>query len=162
MNRLRRFLRLPSDERQLLIKAALLLEAIRLGMWLLPFRILRGLLTQMADMPLRLWGAKRCSSAERVAWAVEVASQHTPGVKTCLAQALATQVLLARCGYPALLHIGVVKGEQEQFQAHAWVETEGRTVIGGSELERYTPLMVSKVQGAKGSRDQNFNQDTIV
>jgi len=153
MERLRRFLRLPTAERQLLIKAALLLEAIKLGMRVLPFRILRRLLTRMVDMPLKPWGATR-SSAKRVAWAVEVASHHTPGNKTCLAQALATQLLLARRGYPALLHIGVVTGEQEQFQAHAWIETEGEVVIGGSELERYTLLTVSKAEGSKESGDQ--------
>jgi hypothetical protein len=58
-------------------------------------------------------------------------------------------MLLARRGYPALLHIGVVKGEQEQFQAHAWVVTEGEIVMGGSELARYAPLVVLNVEGQK-------------
>jgi hypothetical protein len=75
---------------------------------------------------------------------VETASRRTPGLKTCLAQALAAQVLLTRRGYPALLRIGVAKGERQQLQAHAWVESEGKIVIGGSELERYTPLAVLK------------------
>ena len=43
---------------------------------------------------------------------------------------------------PACLRIGVVKGAGGQFQAHAWVESDGVVVIGGSEPEpeRYTPL----------------------
>jgi hypothetical protein len=71
-----------------------------------------------------------------------MASRHTLGLKTCLAQSLAAQVLLTRRGYPTLLHIGVVRGEGGQFQAHAWVESEGKIVIGGSDLEHYTPLAV--------------------
>ena len=40
-----------------------------------------------------------------------------------------------------MLHIGAVKDEEGKFLAHAWVESEGRVVIGGHELERYTRLM---------------------
>lgn len=142
MELLRRFLLLPTADRWLLIKAALLLEAIRLGMRLLQLQTLRRLLARMADAPARRPRHAKHASADRVAWAVEVASRHTLGVKSCLTQALAAQVLLARRGYPALLHIGVTRGEREQFRAHAWVESEGKVVIGGSELERFTPLAV--------------------
>jgi hypothetical protein len=145
MENLHRFLHLATDERQLLIKAALFLEAIKIGMLLLPFRTLRRLLTRAAHTPV---GKRRANhpSSVRIAWAVQTASRNTPGLKTCLAQALTTQLLLARHGYPALLHIGVVRGEQGQFQAHAWVETEGKVVIGGSELERYTPLVALEAE----------------
>jgi Transglutaminase-like superfamily len=153
MEHLRKFLRLSTAERLLLIKTALLLEAIKLGMWLLPFRTLRRLLTRMAEAaPVRLRHADHPSD-DRIAWAVETASRHTSRLKTCLTQALAAQVLLARRGHPALLHIGVVKGEREQFQAHAWVESEGKVVIGGLELGRYTTLAVLEVAESKGSRN---------
>jgi len=120
-------------------------------MRLLPFRILTRLISLLAHAPIKPRGADYLS-AERVAQVVEVASRHTPGVETCLAQALTTQVLLARRGYPALLHIGVLRGEQEQFQAHAWVVSEGKAVIGGSELERYTPLAILELEGFKKLR----------
>ena len=63
-----------------------------------------------------------------------------PGGKTCLPQALAAQVLLERCGYPARLRVGVVKGGEGQLEAHAWVESQGRIIVGGAEVERYIPL----------------------
>jgi hypothetical protein len=152
MEHLRKFLRLPTVERRLLIKAALLSEVIKLGMQLLPFRTLRRLISLVADAPMKPRHADYLL-AERVAWAVEVASWRAPGVKSCLAQALTTQVLLARRGYPALLHIGVLRGEHEQFQAHAWVETEGgKVVIGGSKLGHYAPLAVLEVEGPKNRR----------
>ena len=140
MKRLLRFLRLPAAERRLLVKAALLLAAIRLGLAVLPFQTLRRLLAKVAEVPAGLQGTDR-SSADRITWAVEAAGRHLPGAGTCLTQALAAQVLLARRGYPALLHIGVVKGEAGQLEAHAWLESRGRIVIGGAELERFTPLV---------------------
>src|SRR4051794_12664891 len=123
MELLRRFLALPAADRWLLVKAALLLEAIKVGMRLLPFRALRRLSALVAGAPARgLRHADRASSsAERVVWAVQTASRSTPGVKSCLTQALVAQMLLSRRGHPALLHIGVAKGEGGRFQAHAWV-----------------------------------------
>lgn len=130
------------------MRTILLLEVIKLGMRLLPFRTLRRLISLATHAPIQPRCPDHCS-VERVVWAVEVASRTIPGVKTCLAQALATQVLLARRGYSTLLHIGVIRGEHEQFQAHAWVVAEGKIVIGGSELTRYTPLAVLEVEGLK-------------
>lgn len=166
MGRLRRFLCLPAAERRLLIKAALLLAVIRLGVRLLPFRILRRLLTRVANTPL---GPRQADhhSAERIAWAVEAASRHTPGVESCLVQALTAQVLLNRRGYPAPLHIGVTRGEQGQFQAHAWVESGGKVVIGRTELEYFTRLAVfegagpSEGEGLNGFRNYKSIQSTI-
>ena len=78
---------------------------------------------------------------DRVVWAVVVASRYVP-MSTCLTQALAAQVLLARRGFPAHLHIGVAKkGAEARFEAHAWVESQGKVVIGGSEPGRYTQLL---------------------
>jgi hypothetical protein len=146
MKRLRKFLSLPAAERGFLIKAAILLAAIEVGMRLLPFRALRHLLTRAADAPRRSRHADY-PSARRIGQAVETANYHTPGAGTCLAQALATQVLLARSGYPALLHLGVARREREDFQAHAWVESGGEIVIGGSEPGRYTTLAILEVEG---------------
>jgi hypothetical protein len=63
-----------------------------------------------------------------VAWAVAVASRFVPKA-TCLVQALAGQALLARRGHAARLHIGVSKPEG-RFEAHAWLEDEGRPILG--------------------------------
>lgn len=60
---------------------------------------------------------------------------------TCLTQALAGQALLTHCGYPAIVHVGVTRAEGagNAFQAHAWLESDGKVVIGESEVP-YIPL----------------------
>lgn len=163
-----KLLNLPATDRRLLINAVLLLGAIRLGLWLLPFQTLRQLLAKMTqntnDARLHKVMAGRRSQAEAasdapprpspalgrvregdamdaIVWAVVVASRYVPR-STCLTQALTAQVLLARRGVPASLHIGVAKeGAEARFGAHAWVESEGKVLIGGSEPGRYTPLL---------------------
>jgi hypothetical protein len=148
MRSLRKFALLPAEERWLLVKSALLLQAISLGMWLLPFQTLTRLLAKVTGISAKLRRVNRIST-ERVVWAVEMASLHLPGKKTCLNQALAVQTLLARRGYAATLQIGVVKGEGGQFEAHAWVEHEGEAVIGGYELERYTRLVALEAEARR-------------
>lgn len=75
----------------------------------------------------------------RIAWAVTIAGRYVFHA-TCLVQALATQVLLARAGMSSILHIGVTKGQHAPIEAHAWVESEGRIIIGGSETIPYKKL----------------------
>jgi Transglutaminase-like superfamily len=146
MERLSRFYRLPTSERRLLAKAALLLGAIRVGLWLLPFRTLRSLLDKAARFH-RLRESDY-QPTDVVVWAVEVAARYMPGFNTCLTKALAAQVLLSRRGRPALLRIGVIRSAEGKFEAHAWVESDGRVVIGGYELERYTPLAALGGEGS--------------
>lgn len=140
MKRLRKFLRLSALERRLLAKAALLLVAIRVGLSALPFPTMRRLLAAAARIPVGLRKAEP-SYTERVVWSVEAAGRRLPAASTCLTQALATQLLLARRGQPALVRIGVTRGEGGKFEAHAWVECGDEVVIGGHELERYTSLV---------------------
>ena len=146
MYNVRRLLSLNAAEQRLFVKAFLLLEGITLGMRLLPFRVLLRLLPS-ASNGLKKRQNKNHLSAEEIARVVEVASRRMPWPKTCLAQALVTQVFLTRRGYPARLRIGVARGDQGEFQAHAWVESRGKVIIGGgSDLERYAPLGPGRVK----------------
>ena len=143
MRSLHKFARLPAADRRLLVEAALLLGALRVGLWLLPFRLVR----RMADrVSAGVAGDIGQLSVERIAWAVTAASRYLPGA-TCLPQALAAQALLGRHGYPAVLRIGVARGAAGRLEAHAWIESRGRIVIGGeADLARYTPLVALEGQ----------------
>jgi hypothetical protein len=148
MRRARKLVALPPDDRRLLAEAALLVGASRLGLWLLPFRLLPGLLARLARLCARR--ASKHMVPDRIAWAVLVVSSYVPGA-TCLTQALAAHALLAERGCAARLRIGVARGARGRLEAHAWVEAEGRVVIGGPISGRYTPL-ASKVECGEPSR----------
>lgn len=141
MKRLHKFLRLPAARRRCLLSAALLLPTIKLCLMVLRFQTLRGLLTRLTGLPLGIRKSKEGSS-EDVVWAVESVSALMPWASTCLTQALTAQVMLLRRDLPAFVHIGTLKGEDGDFHAHAWVESRGEVLIGGHELEQFTPLVV--------------------
>lgn len=151
MKRLRKFLSLTPSDRVLLINALLLLGAIRLGLKLLPLQTLRRLLARIAQ-PIRTLQEVEKASVDKVAWAVIVASPYIPGVR-CLAQALATQVLLERRSYPTQLRIGFTRDKGGQMSAHAWVESEGRVAIGGAgNMARYIPVPIQALDNTDKGR----------
>lgn len=133
LRRLRKFASLTGSERGLLLEAWFQTAAVRLALWVLPFRVARRL--RWVKTPL----LSRISIPERVAWAVAVAGRYVPKA-TCLVKALAGQALLARRGHAARLCIGVAKPEG-RLEAHAWLEWEGQVLLGGSELDRYAGLV---------------------
>src|SRR5215217_7114582 len=135
MKRLHKFLNLPSSDRRLLVGTALLLGAVRLGLRVLPFRVLQRVITKVAQAPASANNANQ-SSVDRLVWAVTVASRYVPKA-TCLTQALGAQILLGRRAHPARLRIGVARSEEGRLEAHAWLEYEDKVIVGGGELSRY-------------------------
>ncbi|MBA3474712.1 MAG: lasso peptide biosynthesis B2 protein [Rubrobacter sp.] len=138
MSATQKFLHLPASEQRLLIQSAILLGGIRVGLRLLPFRTVRSVVARLASAPLRPYRTKRCST-DRLVWAVTKASRYVPEA-TCLTQALAAEVLLARHGHPADLRVGFVRAERGKLEGHAWLESRGRIVVGGGEVSHYTRL----------------------
>src|SRR5437867_2874291 len=94
MTRQRRFLALSRADRRLLLTAALLLAGLGIALRLIRLRTLLRMVGNTAPSPAADAGAL----ARNAAWAVNVASRHLPVGRSCLARALATQVLLLRGG----------------------------------------------------------------
>ena len=130
----RKYLRLPARDRAVLTRTVLTLGAARLVTWLLPFAVGRRLLVgkQRSTTPTL--------TRDQVRWAMAHAQRVVPHA-TCLPQALAAEALLTRGGLPAELNIGVMK-TGGKLAAHAWVESDGRIMVGdlGNELAAYKRL----------------------
>jgi Transglutaminase-like superfamily len=142
-----KLLRLTKDKRQLLLKACLVLTSIRLGLYLLPFQLLMRVIGAACKADTQPT-ATSPNPVESVIWAVQGISRHLPGNPKCLAQALTTKVLLHQQGYVSKLQIGVAKSDNGSLEAHAWIEYEGRIVIGNlRDLSRFIPL--PSVEGVK-------------
>ena len=136
--RLRALRRLSSQEWGLLLIAAVTVSAVRVALWVLSSRRILRMLQRRATTPLDALPRSSVSTSA-VAWAVEQASRVVPQA-TCLTQALAAAWLLRRFGHPSRLCLGVTRGETGDFRAHAWLEWEGRVIIGGMGRRSLTPL----------------------
>lgn len=132
--RLRRWAELSVSERMLLVRAVVVVFAVRVGLWTLPLRHVRRLAALLA----RASGKQSMSS---VVWAVRAGSRCVPGA-SCLPQALAVQGMLAASGFASRVEIGVARDEQHSLQAHAWVTCGDQVVIGGPDVSAYQPITV--------------------
>jgi hypothetical protein len=129
MGTLVRFKRLSKSERSLVYRAIVLIWVTRVGLWLLPFKWVDDWLNNLYPEP-QVEVAIGWAAIKRVTSIVEVCSRYVPRA-TCLTQALVTRTLLARSGQCSKLRLGVQK-KNSVFKAHAWVEVNGKVVIGGS------------------------------
>jgi hypothetical protein len=133
VHRVLTFVRLPSTDRALAVRAAWWLLLARLALWTLPFARVQELVARL--------GTRRTTvgvAPGRLAWTVETAARSIPQA-TCLTQALAAQVMLTRAGERPELHIGVAT-DRGAFEAHAWLSLHGRALVGDHELDRYARL----------------------
>lgn len=130
MRQLRALRRRTWPDRLLLAQAGVVVIAVRLMLTLVPFRAWKDLIVQPPARAAQGQGAD-AALVSRVTAAVRTTSRYVPAA-TCLTQALATQLLLAWRGHATKLKIGVAKGADGQFQAHAWVEWGGKVIIGGA------------------------------
>jgi len=127
---MRKFLRLSKSDQRLLIAALWELLFVRLALSLGRVQIADG------------WRQSRPNSEQsrdRIAWAVTTASRIVPRA-TCLTQAVAAKRLLERHGYDCALQFGVVKESAHELRAHAWLESDGRIILGQKSSGEFTPL----------------------
>ena len=136
MSRLSKFLCLSSAEKILLFRVWILLGITRLCLSIFRLAILRKLLTGIGPFVARVDKEFPDGQLVRI---VGIASRYFPKA-TCLTQALTSQLILKQSGRQAYLHIGVTGSNNGWLKAHAWVESQGRVIIGGSEFGRFNSL----------------------
>ncbi|HLK50254.1 MAG TPA: lasso peptide biosynthesis B2 protein [Bryobacteraceae bacterium] len=138
MRKATKFLVLPRTDQWLLLQALAIVTAMRVCLALLPFRPGR----RRSRLRAAPQSAGPCP--RRIAWAIEKVGGCL-GSATCLARARAAEIILRWRGYPARVTIGVMPGERQTEEsgliAHAWVEFEGEVLVGGPDIDRYTPLL---------------------
>ncbi len=131
---LHRFASLSPRRRRLVLGGLAHVLAVRLGLTVLPFARVRVVIERRGARP----SAAARVSVDELAWSVSAVSRYVPRA-TCLTQALALEALLRKQGYEAELRIGVAK-EDGDLKAHAWLEREGKILIGESGASEFTAL----------------------
>lgn len=137
----RRFLGLGRDEQFAVARSTALLLTARVALRTLPFRRVLRFVGQAPAGPTPPISPSDDPSVQRTLWAVEVVGNRLFPRNPCLTQAVVAQRILLRRGWPAELRIGVRKGETSALEAHAWVESGGKVVMGSRGFpEQYIPL----------------------
>ena len=122
----------------MLVRAAALLAAVRVGLALLPLRTVQRAVAALARRGAEAEGTREGDAC--VDRAVRRASRVVRG-STCLPQALAGLVLMGLRGEQSRVHIGVRRQADEPFGAHAWLETPRGVTIGGEQATDFALLL---------------------
>jgi hypothetical protein len=125
------------------VEAAALLLPVEIA---LLRRISLGTLVARTDRPVR--GGRETIDVGRAARLVEAVAACYPNA-TCLKKSLILLRLLRKRGIPAELRLGVRKVDNE-FSAHAWIESDGRTLLDGGMSHLYSTLPLTPALPAAG------------
>jgi hypothetical protein len=119
----------------LLLTAKFLIHVVPLGWW----RRSLGEVRNSVSIP------KDADTPTPVVTAVNRAALRLPGEYVCLPRAMAVQWMLRRRGISASLVFGIAADQQHGalHALHAWVESGGTTIIGGSEQVYHRGLVLS-------------------
>lgn len=119
-------------ERRLAGAAWVVVPVVRLALAVLPFRFVH----RVAGHTTRR--ARSAFSPERIARAVQEVAQRLPGT-TCLTEVLAAAYLCSRYGHEATPRLGVGRSGG-RIAAHAWLECNGRAILGEPEPGTFVAL----------------------
>lgn len=146
---------LSAGRRGALPGALAAVTVVRVFLRFVPLRVWSRVADRLPPRPPRV--GTETTMARDVAWAVDRVSRAIPGA-TCLTQALAAHLLLSRRGCASRLRIGVARAPGPTLRAHAWLESDGRVVLGGTALETYTPLSDAAVSASPAFRLHDFTR----
>ena len=136
MSRVLRFSQASARERSVLVRSFIWIALYRIGLWVLPFSVTRRWALGQVETNSKVNDEQMVTEIIR---SVRFASKFVPHA-SCLTQALAARKLLGECGQSAELKFGVTKSDGN-FEAHAWLEMDGRIVLGKQRMHsRYAVL----------------------
>lgn len=147
MSRLAKVFRLSSPDRRLALEAAIFLGLARFAVVALPFRwIASALGRQIATFDAAETGEKTAcfpsAPIRRIGWAINRIGRHTPWRSNCLAKAIAGRFMLRRRRINSTIYFGVAKDLKGEFEAHAWLNSNGIILNDTADLERYIIVAV--------------------
>jgi hypothetical protein len=147
MRRLTKLLHCSRIEWLALFEAAFWLCISGLAIRILPFRWIAALLRRPEKATPPIAEAEQQRAIDLITWSVAAVSNNLLKVCKCLPQSLAGKMMLRRRGMEGIIYLGVMKNDQRDLAAHAWLKSGMRTLIGGPDNSRF--LIVSTF----GSRD---------
>jgi transglutaminase superfamily protein len=126
--RLRRFSALERPAQSLFLRALVLLPLVTLSLRWRGFQATQAALRRfLSDASQERAAASEQKNTALTAHMINAADRHGLVHPSCLAKSMALWWLLGRQGIASRLRIGIRK-EKEKFEAHAWVERDGKAL----------------------------------
>jgi hypothetical protein len=132
-----RLMREPLDAACFAI-VAIAQAAVRAALVVMPIRAVRR---TGAHLRFCGWLIAARWNEDRLLTAIDATGRRLGSYSTCLVRALVAEMLLTGIDRPTRLMIGVRRGTHRRLESHAWIERDGRVLVGGSAGDRYQPIV---------------------
>jgi len=136
VNPLRRFAALAPADRRLVLAAAAWFTLLRIALRIVPL----SRLLHWCEQRHRHHAIAARPDPERIAWATRTVARRLAPPASCLPQALTAQVLLGGAGRASTLRFGARLDHASSFGAHAWLECDGRWIVGEEQAGAFQEL----------------------
>lgn len=137
-NKLVTFLKLPIQDKRLLIETTTLLFIARLLVLFLPFRVIAKRLGEHMTETTRQTSSLQEKTSEKIGRAIRKVSRHTPFRSLCLEQAITCKFMLNRRGISSTIYFGLSKDEDaSKLKAHAWTRSGSQIITGAKERHQF-------------------------
>jgi hypothetical protein len=121
----------------LLGEAFFLLALARLALRMVPVRVLDRYFSRSPEAALP---KSNETVLRRVRWAVTAAARRAPIQFVCFPQAITAQGMLRRRGIASTIYYGVAHSSEGELEAHVWLMTGDRYVVGGESAANFRVL----------------------
>ncbi|MDQ0187228.1 lasso peptide biosynthesis B2 protein [Cytobacillus kochii] len=136
-HKLKHFLALPWEKKQLLIEALIYLAYARIYKQL-PFSKVSHLLGKHMKETEQTQDLHRENPIQQISEAVHHMSRYTFWESECLVKAVACMKMLERRGIESTLYLGTARDDYGEFVAHAWLRSGTFFLSGAHEKDKFT------------------------
>jgi hypothetical protein len=140
LERLRKFILLPVDEKRLFLEAVFYACSLRMMIALLPFRRYAKYLGVPHKESAIRPNPEQLPIVYKVFRSVRRSSVYLPFGEKCLVEAIVVKRMLFHKGIESTLYLGVSKDSKKQLIAHAWLRCGENIISGRKGMENYTLL----------------------
>ncbi len=138
MKNLIKFIKLPFKTKRILLEAYLCLGYCRFVIWRFRFKRYAGVFGEVNRETEFSNEGVDLKKAGEVARAIRTMSKYTFWESKCLAQAYAAKLMLNRRKQSCTVYLGVMKNQNGEMIAHAWVRCGMLFITGGDGSKEYT------------------------
>ena len=140
MSRWHKFSNLTLKQRLFIFELFILLFIARLSIFLLPRHILIAILKRENKKTTVFPSECQLLKAREVGRWISAIRKTTPWRNTCLSEALAARWALSGRAVSNVVILGVKKNENNQLEAHAWLECGDEIILGGGQAVHFTSI----------------------
>ncbi len=136
-----KFSKLRSGDKIIFLEALYYSAKSRFMVKFIPFKKIAPILGDGRE-DLCVDDEKFIGEIKKISAAVNTVSRNTPWESKCLVQALTAKYMLKRRGIKSAVYFGVMKNDEKNIKAHAWIKSNNIILTGKAGMDNYKIISI--------------------